>query len=102
MKCKFVVGQKVVFAPKGQFVVAYNPERLPAERYMPSKGTIYTVAGMVPDADDEILLQLKEMPIYCGYDHRSFRPLQERPREADTNIRVFTCLLDSKALETVE
>jgi hypothetical protein len=99
MECKFVVGQKVVCI-HDKWGVFINPGYVGIAPPPPRIGLIYSIAGIEPDGT-MILLQFKEYPLNCGYDHRAFRPLQDRPKEADTDISVFTPLLNAKTLEPV-
>jgi hypothetical protein len=48
-----------------------------------------------------VYVWLKEIGGPFNYHHSSFRPLQDRPKEADTDISVFTPLLNAKTLEPV-
>lgn len=91
MECKFVVGQKVVCVADAWFslVGGYTPPRTPI------KDQTYTVERIVTD-DGHVLLYLREMmEDDCRWHHIGFRPLQEGPKEADTDISVFTPLLNT-------
>lgn len=98
MECPFVVGQKVVciadgWAP-GSCTDAWPP-------LLPVKGQIYTVARL-GSVLDLIMVGFKELSRRHQFHWIGFRPLQERPKEADTDISVFTPALEVKTVETAE
>jgi hypothetical protein len=86
MKCSFVVGQQVECVDDKWFVI-FNDEPTPPP--MPVKGSIYTVAAIVP-GKVVIFVTLKEMGRRRGYDAGCFRPLQERK----TDISIFLKMLN--------
>lgn len=96
MKCAFVVGQKVVCVEKyWRSPTGELPDMLPV------KGVIYTVrelkaCGIMTIG---IALRLRELPWW--HCRSGFRPLQDRPKEADTDISIFHPLLNVKQKEDV-
>jgi hypothetical protein len=99
MECKFVVGQKVV-AIADRWAV-FNPEGREGLPGFPVKGEIYTVAAIILEFGLP-LLRLKELHPCDRFHHTGFRPLQDRPKEADTDISVFYPALNVKKLEPAQ
>jgi hypothetical protein len=102
MKCNFVVGQKVVCVCEN-----WVPGRPGFDDHVPHprKDRIYTVGGLGPVSHlpglqrcaDEIFVSLKELGETFWYHHSNFRALQKR--QAETDIGVFTSLLDTAPKE---
>lgn len=103
MNCPFVVGQKVVCIT--------DEWRCPPNENIPRKDCIYTIREIMAN-DKRVGLRLKEIinqprawidadgleeGAFCA---SYFRPLQDRPKEAQTDISVFTPLLTAKETET--
>ena len=96
MKCTFVVGQKVVCVAHGFYSVSEC--RPPAQ--WPRLDAIYTITaiGCSPLVDCEVVVMLKEITDGHWFGYTGFRPLQDRPKEADTDISIFAPLLNTKEL----
>jgi hypothetical protein len=107
MKCTFQVGQKVVCIKDNWRCMLYDPAtRIRMEMTPPSpspkRGEIYTIASIeAPDWATEVFVTLKEMSASGFFTASCFRPLQDRPKEADTDISVFTRLLNVREKEDV-
>jgi hypothetical protein len=103
MECKFVVKQKVVYVGPGdgKGVAAIGCVEKDSPALLLTEGDIYTIVQIVAE-DGLVLLVRRERPTYCGYDHLFFRPLQDRPKEADTDISVFKPLLNVRVVEGVD
>lgn len=100
MECKFVVGQKVVcVAPACGWRTYCNGDWVKTPG--PDEGQICRITEIAIDSGI-VGLRLAEFADQRPYDHRCFRPLQDRPKEADTDISVFYPLLKTKTLEPVE
>lgn len=95
MECPFVVGQKVVCIAHGWVCGHCGGSCGPN----PQKDQIYTIADMIRKSE-MVLLRFKEFPL-DGYEWAGFRPLQERPKEADTDISVFYPLQNVRERERV-
>lgn len=98
MQCKFVVGQKVVCVHGGEWWGHVAGQLAPQRANGPSRGDICKIKAIEPYGG-YVWLQFAEHPSRVWYDQKCFRPLQDRP--AETDISVFTKLLDSKKLEPV-
>ena len=90
MECTFQVEQKVICVKNMWFIEGPHY----GDFYPPAKGVIYTVRAVgvptelgIPVAF--VCLRLKELPEKNWYKAGGFRPLQDRPKEADTDISVF-------------
>lgn len=100
MECKFVVDQKVVCIADAWHVGFADPVGTMPPSF-PVKDSIYTIDAVklvlnVP------MLQLRELGDVSLWHHVGFRPLQDRPKEADTDISVFLPALNVKKLEPVQ
>lgn len=95
MECKFVVGQKVVCISSSTWRAWTGVEWTPP-RHGPTKNSICKIIGITtgsfPHIGEVAMLAFAEFPEE-RYVHRSFRPLQDRPKEADTDITIFNPLL---------
>lgn len=96
MECKFVVGQKVVCIADGWHACALS-DGLPTGA--PVKDGIYKIRK-IEALGGTVMLHLYEIPGH-RWHHTGFRPLQDRPKEADTDIGVFLPALNTKTLEQV-
>jgi hypothetical protein len=99
MDCKFVVGQKVVCVADGW----HSEDRLDPPLCRPVKGNIYTISRIERLWCGIVMVYLREVAADGHrWHHTGFRPLEDRPKEADTDISVFTKLLDpAKTTELV-
>lgn len=93
MDCKFVVGQKVVCIADG-WTRAWLSDTAACPVV---KGQIYVIRAIFPFMG-RIMVRLKEHPDH-QFGHEGFRPLQERPKEADTDISIFNPLLNVRENE---
>jgi hypothetical protein len=103
MDCKFFAGQKVVCINDRWWhvVVLHDGSRVvnPAPAgSVPEINKIYKIRAIgLSDLDRRPVVWLHEFAgtgfAHC-FDAKGFRPLQDRPKEADTDISVFTPLLD--------
>ena len=103
MECPFVVGQRVVCINKNwrtHYLGRDGVSRaVNVYAVAPQQGQIVKITALHDRAPcghpyPMVVLDLAEFPGE-RYIHTGFRPLQERPREADTDIGVFTPLLNS-------
>lgn len=88
MDCDFVVDQKVIaVAKKWHIVFGDGPLVIKA-------GNIYTVRGIgIRYEIDRVCITVKEHGPNDWFTASGFRPLQDRPKEADTDISIFSPLL---------
>lgn len=95
MKCKFVVGQKVVCIKELTFKCAAG-NKLITEAASPVKiGHIYTIVEIDVDTfDSRIVLRFAELPGDEWFQFNAFKPLEERK----TDISVFTRMLKQKEM----
>jgi hypothetical protein len=94
MECPFIVGQKVVCL-EDEWVDWTTGVDIPRHA-CPVKGGIYCITAIRPYPWG-FVLSFKEFPgIDEEYDHRAFGPLQDRPKEADTDISVFGPIVREK------
>ncbi|MGE0023966.1 MAG: hypothetical protein AB7S70_10090 [Hyphomicrobium sp.] len=95
MECKFVVGQKVVCiaVDEGKWILADTRQPSP---HIPKHGVVYKVTGIIPSSNHcgVPLISLAEFPPNHFFQHNMFRPLLDRPKEADTDISIFRKILD--------
>ena len=99
MKCNFVVGQRVVCIETWCDI--------PGVPVLPVRGGIYKIRNIIARAED-IGLMFSELinPSQAwrdGYGEAAFnveyfRPLQDRPRETDTDIGIFNQILVDASL----
>lgn len=99
MICKFVIGQRVVCLAKSWATFGSAPA--PTQ---PQHGKIYQIAEITADpvpagngkryspGEHGAFVRLREFGD-TWFTQSSFRPLQEKPKEADTDISVFYPLL---------
>lgn len=97
MECKFVVGQKVVCIGGPWLCVEWDS---PPPPFLPKRGEVYSIIA-ISARFGGIYLTFKEIIGDHNFNHTGFRPLQERPKEADTDISVFSPLLNVRETEPV-
>jgi hypothetical protein len=98
MKCTFQVGQKVVCVLPYWWNLLTNEPAVGG----PKEAEIVTIIGLFGAVfNDEQLVMLRLREHIEQFDSRGFRPLQDRPKEADTDISVFYPLLKVKEPEAV-
>jgi hypothetical protein len=94
MECPFIVGQKVACL-EDEWVDYWTGVDIPRP-LCPAKGGVYRIMT-IRECSWGIVLGLKEFQgINDEFDHRAFRPLQDRPKEADTDISVFGPIVREK------
>ena len=94
MECSFIVGQKVVCL-EDEWVDFETGVNIPRD-VCPVKGSIYRITAIRPFPRG-FWLSFKEFPGGDDeYEHHAFRPLQDRPKEADTDISVFSPIVREK------
>lgn len=91
MICNFTVGQKVVsiYHEWSNIWISTSGERrlLDSRFVAPAYGEVVKIKSIHALPSGDVVLLLHE---YEGHwDYQGFRPLQDRPSEADTDISVF-------------
>lgn len=100
MECKLVVDQKAICIDVAKACHTLWQALLAGNGAI-AEGKIYAVESLGPCGScGHILVKLKGVESH--WHHTGFRPLQDRPKEADTDISVFLPALNVKKLEPVE
>ena len=92
MKCKFVVGQKVVCIKELRWRTSW--EGITEEMPMIKVGNVYTIKNIKPARIIHVLLELQEIGGDNWFEYTVFKPLDERK----TDISVFTRMLKQKEM----
>lgn len=101
MECKFTVGQKVTPTTDKWCVFLYGPPNS-AFTGAPKVGDILEISEIFLEAGHPMLRFTKYVGVDVAVDYRCFRPLQNRPKEADTDVSVFYPLLNIRVVEGVD